>query len=804
MALSFSSRLLFFFTTLMILLPLSSIAQPHSNVTLGSFLIADDTNSSWISPSGEFAFGFRRIAPDGGYLLAIWFDKIPDKTMVWSANRDSPSEEGSRIQLFPDGRFQLVNGPRLGNVIWNAAVAAGRVAYGAMLDTGNFVLALNTSAVAWQSFDHPTDTLLPTQILDQGNSLRSSYSETNSSTGKFDCTVGDDGKLVLRIRNFPVIPMDTNVFTYWSTRNTDPGNRLIFNQSGYIFLAASNGSMLEFLSNNGASTDRLYQRAILEYDGVFRHYVYPKSADSAGGRAMEWSFTENFSPRNMCMLLVGRSVQVACGLNSFCSVGSEGRPICSCPAGYSPMDSNIRMSGCKPDFVSQSCDRRSQESESFMFDEMLNTDFVGGDYTGYRSMDEDPCRRACLDDCFCAAVVYESRNCWKKRFPLANGRVSSGFNGKALIKIRKDNTTVVTSSSDSITNETSRSSLIIILSVLFGVSMFSFLVTSILLAFHLKGRRSKKIGSYSNLPGVYLRSFSFNELQEATNGFEEELGRGACSTVYKGILKDENDRVIAVKKLNKIAAEAEKEFEAEVSSISRTNHKNLVKLLGYCVEGQNRLLVYEFMTDGSLASFLFGKPRPSWYRRVQIALATARGLCYLHEECSTQIIHCDIKPQNILLDESLTAKISDFGLAKLLRTDQTKTITAVRGTRGYVAPEWYRNMPVTSKVDVYSFGILLLELVCCRKKVESRVEEESEVILVDWAYDCYEAGTLELLVENDEEAMDDIKRFKKFVMIGIWCIQEDPSLRPNMKRVLHMLEGALEVPNPPHPESFID
>lgn len=112
-------------------------------------------------------------------------------------------------------------------------------------------------------------------------------------------------------------------------------------------------------------------------------------------------------------------------------------------------------------------------------------------------------------------------------------------------------------------------------------------------------------------------------------------------------------------------------------------------------------------------------------------------------------------------------------------------------------------MPITSKVDVYSFGILLLELVCCRRKVERHAEDETEVILSDWAYDCYETGTLKLLVENDEEAIEDIKRFQKFVLVGIWCIQEDPSLRPNMKRVVHMLEGAIDVPNPPHPESFI-
>jgi len=135
------------------------------------------------------------------------------------------------------------------------------------------------------------------------------------------------------------------------------------------------------------------------------------------------------------------------------------------------------------------------------------------------------------------------------------------------------------------------------------------------------------------------------------------------------------------------------------------------------------------MYNGSLSSFLFGVIRPSWQQRMQIALGIARGIMYLHEECSTQIIHCDIKPQNILLDDSFTAKISDFGLAKLLMSHQTWTLTGIRGTKGYVAPEWFRNTPVTVKVDVYSFGVMLLEIICCRRCVE--IEMERAAILTE-------------------------------------------------------------------------
>lgn len=243
----------------------------------------------------------------------------------------------------------------------------------------------------------------------------------------------------------------------------------------------------------------------------------------------------------------------------------------------------------------------------------------------------------------------------------------------------------------------------------------------------------------------------------------------------KGVIFSSSSRnYIAVKKLDKLHQEGEKEFK-EVSTIAKTHHKNLVRLLGFCDEGPNKLLVYEFMSNGTLASFLFGISRPDWNKRIQIASGIARGIMYLHEECVTQIIHCDIKPQNILLDDSFTARISDIGLAKLLLNDQTRTHTVVRGTRGYVAPEWFRNHPITTKIDVYSYGVMLLEVIFCRKSLDMEKENEEEVVLIDWVYDCYKEGRLHKLVEDDEEARNDMKRLERLVMVALWCLQEDPS-----------------------------
>ncbi|KAK4608243.1 hypothetical protein RGQ29_001873 [Quercus rubra] len=787
---------------LILLLPYSTTAQTSSNQSLGSSLTAQEKDSYWASPSGDFAFGFQQIGK-GGYLLAIWFNKLPEKTIVWSANGDNLVPGGSKVELTKDGKFVL-NDPT-GNKIWKADLAGPGVAYAAMLDTGNFVLASQNSSLLWQSFNYPTDTMLPSQTLRLGSKLVARYSEMNYSNGRFQFQLQMNGGLVLQFR---ASPMDYSFTDYWP-RPEEPvgsGFQVIFNQSGSITFTARNGSIVKTISSIPSSTQDFYQRAIMEYDGVLRHYVYPKSSLMSRSGSMTWSPLSTFIPSNICKFVAKlTSGSGPCGYNSYCMLGDDQRPKCHCPDGYTFIDPEDVMKGCKQNFLSQSCDEALPESDLFYFKSIPHTDWPSwSDYEYLDSQNEDLCRTACLGDCLCAVVIYKTGQCWKKKIPLSNGRMDNDFEGKALIKIRKDNSTLKPSGAD--LKKKDQSTVILIVSVLLSSSVFLnllFLLAVFLLVFRFKYWKSKAIKPYPVMPGMNLRSYTYGELTEATNGFREELGRGAFAKVYKGVLEYEERKLVAVKRMNDMVKEGDLEFKAEVSAIGRTNHRNLVQLLGFCNEGQHRLLVYEFMSNGSLASFLFGVSRPYWYQRIQIALETARGLFYLHEECRTQIIHCDIKPQNILLDDSFTARISDFGLAKLLKTDQTRTTTGIRGTKGYVAPEWFRHMPVTVKVDVYSFGILLLELICCRKSFEAEAQDEDRMILADWAYDCYKERKLDLLVENDEEAIDDVKRVESYVMIAIWCIQEDPSLRPTMKKVVQMMEGAVEVSFPPSPSSFI-
>lgn len=302
--------------------------------------------------------------------------------------------------------------------------------------------------------------------------------------------------------------------------------------------------------------------------------------------------------------------------------------------------------------------------------------------------------------------------------------------------------------------------------------------------------------------------FTYKELQRSTKGFKEKLGTGGFGAVYKGILT--NRTVAAVKQLEGIE-QGEKQFRMEVATISSTHHLNLVRLIGFCSEGRHRLLVYEFMKNGSLDHFLFVSEGQSekilnWEYRFNIALGTARGMTYLHEECRDCIVHCDIKPENILLDENYAAKVSDFGLAKLInpKDHRYRTLTSVRGTRGYLAPEWLANLPITSKSDVYGYGMVLLEIVSGRRNFEVSAETRRQKFCV-WAYEEFEKGNIKAILDRrlaDQEV--DMEQVVRAIKVSFWCIQEQPSHRPMMSKVVQMLEGITEIERPPAPKGLTE
>ncbi|XP_020110324.1 G-type lectin S-receptor-like serine/threonine-protein kinase LECRK1 [Ananas comosus] len=790
-----SSVLLSLFILLPPIIP-NSLAQSNSNISLGSCLTPIGDNTTWRSPSGDFAFGFRPLDTDPNlFLLAIWFDKIPNKTTVWYLGGGTqPVQSGDKLQLVSNGYLSLED--QTGQQIWTSGTGS-TADYAAMLDTGNFVLASSDGSISWQSFDNPSDTILPSQVLSQGSMLRARLMDTDYMPGRFILSVQQDGNLVF----YPIVqPSGFSYDPYWASHTVGIGTKLVYNETGSIYLALANGNDFPVVSAGSYSLSMFYQRATLDPDGVLRQYVYPKNSTNGG-----WSAVD-LQPLDICQAMFTETGSGVCGFNSYCKLNGNQSVDCECPPHYSYLDPSRKYRGCKPNFAVHNCHAEGTEVDQGLFDtvELKNVDWPLADYEHYQPLNNELCRNNCLSDCFCAVVVYNDQDCWKKKLPLSNGRVGSYVQRTLLVKIPKGNYSQIQPATLMPANKKNdKRTLILVGSVLLGSSaFFNLLLIAAIIFITFYGfriRRNAKLGPDLSTVGLSLRCFTYRELEKATNGFREEVGSGASGVVYKGYLQDKYDTCIAVKKIGKALPETEKEFAVEMQAIGKTHHKNLVRLLGYCNEGKERLLVYEFMSNRSLTQFLFNGPRPDWNRRVQIALGVARGLLYLHEECSTRIIHCDIKPQNILLDENFVAKISDFGLAKLLKTDQTQTNTGIRGTRGYVAPEWFRNVRITSKVDVYSFGVILLEIICCRRNVEAEIGDEEQVILTYWVNDCYREGRVDLAVDGDEEATADMKRVEQFVMVALWCVQEEPSLRPTMRKVTQMLEGAVDVPMPPEP-----
>ncbi|XP_057523072.1 probable receptor-like protein kinase At2g42960 [Amaranthus tricolor] len=291
--------------------------------------------------------------------------------------------------------------------------------------------------------------------------------------------------------------------------------------------------------------------------------------------------------------------------------------------------------------------------------------------------------------------------------------------------------------------------------------------------------------------------FTLRDLEMATNKFSPDniIGEGGYGVVYRGLLI--NGSEVAVKRLVNNLGQAEKEFRVEVEAIGHVRHKNLVRLLGYCIEGVHRMLVYEYVNNGNLEQWLHGAMRQhgflTWEARIKVLLGTAKALAYLHESIEPKVVHRDIKSSNILIDTDFNAKVSDFGLAKLLDSGESHITTRVMGTFGYVAPEYANSGLLNEKSDIYSFGVLLLEAITARDPVDYS-RPANEVNLVEWLKVMVGTRRAEEVVDPNLEVKPTTRALKRALLVALRCIDPDPEKRPKMSQVVRMLE-ADDVPN---------
>ena len=551
------------FLATMVLLQLMAVAQTDGSKPVGASITANDDAPSWLSSSGEFAFGFQPLEYKDHFLLSIWYDKIPEKTIIWYANGDNPAPRESKVELTAD-RGLVLTDPQ-GNRIWSSDGFLGTVSSGVMNDTGNFVLQNTNSDRLWESFAKPTDTLLPTQMVEAGGIVSSRRTETNFSLGRFQLRFLD-GNLVLNAMN---LPTKFAYDAYYTSETSDPSNssnsgyRLIFNESGYMYILRGNGQRL-YLTKGTVPTD-FYHRATLNFDGVFTQYFYPKASSGNRSWSSVWS-----KPDNICVDMGSDLGSGVCGYNSICDLKADKRPECNCPQGFLLLDKNDKYGSCIPEFeLGCRSDGLNSTEDQYDFTELINVDWPTSDYERYNPYTEEECRKSCLNDCLCSVAIFRD-GCWKKKLPLSNGRVNIGMNGKAFLKFRKGSGPLDRPPLPLPGDKKKPDTKLITGSVVLGTSVFvnfvlvgAFCLTSSFI-YRKKTEKTREGGSCLE---TNLRFFSYTELAEATNDFKDELGRGGFGVVYKGTIQAGSTKAVAVKKLYRVVQDGEKEFKTELQVI---------------------------------------------------------------------------------------------------------------------------------------------------------------------------------------------------------------------------------------------
>ncbi|KAL3829683.1 hypothetical protein ACJIZ3_018485 [Penstemon smallii] len=753
-------------------------------------------NTSISSENNTFRLGF--FTPDDGFswYLGIWYSSIPVPKYVWVANREKPIKNllSASTEITEDGNLAVVDqDSRIVMWVTDNAEKASDVR---LLEQGNLVLLSVDGRILWQSFDFPTDTWLPGMNLTSTQRLTSWKSSINPGTGRYSLRLNPPayGEIALFYVNNGTSVVDMNMinlYTYWTTGNWN-GNafaRVPEMTIPYIyrfnfvdpFTPMGTFGYIEVPLESGIKPP--LTRFVVDHMGQLRQFTWSQQNENWN---MFWS-----QPENQC------NVYGLCGNLGFCN----DKPLspCQCLDGFRPLDS---VSWSKEDF-SEGCWREGGEScsEHDVFEEIgavsyERTEVVVVMFSGGRS----ECESSCLRNCSCIGLFHNPKNnlCKNLYGSLLNLRnlTSDGtVQDKLYLRVQRVGS-----------GKKKNKKLTLLIGIICGILVILTIgALNLLYLRRTKFRRRKGEEEDGVFQVTNLRVFSYKELHTATKGFSEKLGHGGFGAVFRGLLTDSS--VVAVKRLERPGG-GEKEFRAEVCTIGNIQHVNLVRLRGFCSENAHRLLVYDYMRNGPLSMYLKqGGPNLNWDVRFRAAIGTARGIAYLHEECRSCIIHCDIKPENILLDEDFSAKVSDFGLAKLVGRDFSRVLVTMRGTWGYVAPEWISGVAITTKADVYSYGMTLLELIGGRRNVEGPPlsgggggGEAEKWFFPPWAARNIIEGNVAAVVDERLGGVYNEAEAERVGLIAVWCIQDEESERPTMGSVVKMLEGVVEVRVPPPPK----
>ncbi|KAM7497806.1 hypothetical protein LguiA_022220 [Lonicera macranthoides] len=726
-----------------------------------------------------FACGFFCNGNCTSYLFAIYIvitnsggevdppNDLPQ--VVWSANRNKPVGINATLQLLLDGDLVLQDAD--GTLVWSTNTASKNVAGLNLTDEGNLVLFDENSSTVWQSFDYPTDALVPGQKLVVGKRLTASVSATNLAQpeqGWFSLFPTNEGLFASIESNPP------QVYAQYLVSDTTAPSYVSLNGSIVYFInSVEPGDPVISITQAFSA-----QYTKLEADGHLKVYE----------RQLEW--------KEVADLLTGDlgdcNYPMVCGKYGICLNGQ-----CSCPKSFRQINDRQPNLGCS-EIGHLTCS--SPQYHTFVELEDV-TYFTFNSDLNLSRIDMESCKQECLRNCSCKAAIFRygsdplGGECYmpSEIFSLMNNeKENTHYNSSAFVKVQIPSSAIsVMPAPTSSSIAKKKNWLRTILGSIFG-GFFVLLIIGFMV--FLKRKKGEEEEDYlDQVPGLPTR-FSYEDLKVATENFSKKLGEGGFGSVFEGTLKDATK--VAVKCLDGLT-QVKKSFVAEVETIGSIHHVNLVRLLGFCVEKSHSwILVYEYMCNGSLDRWIYHKNKEGaildWKCRKKVVLDIAKGLSYLHEDCKQKIIHLDIKPQNILLDENYNAKVADFGLSKLVDRNQSHVMTTMRGTPGYLAPEWLNSI-ITEKVDVYSFGVVVLEICCGRKNLDGSKSEESMHLLSLFWKRMEEGKLLEMVDSYSDDMRSNGAEVVEMMKVAAWCLQNDYVKRPSMSVVVKVLKGVMEV-----------
>ncbi|KAF8090675.1 hypothetical protein N665_0469s0012 [Sinapis alba] len=752
--------------------------------------IKDSESETLLCKSGVFRFGFFTPVNSTTSLryVGIWYDKMPKQTVVWVANKDTPINDASGVvSISSDGNLVVTDGRN--RTLWSTNVTvpvAPNATWVQLMDTGNLMLQdnRNNGETLWESFKHPYNSFLPKMTLGTNNrtgenlKLTSWRSYEDPSTGNY--TAG------LAPYTFPELLIWKNGVTVW---RSGPWN-------GQVFIGLPDVESLLFLDGFNLNNDN---QGTVSMSYANDSFMYHFNLDPDGAiyqrdwrsPLTDWRIGVRF-PSTYC------DTYGVCGPYGSCNIRDD--PPCKCVKGFVPRNDtewNAKewSKGCVRRTLLK-CERNASNGGGGKGDGFLKLQKMKVPINAIQSLaNEQACPQQCTGNCSCTAYAYDRGiGCmlWSGDLVDMQSFLGSGID----LNIRLAHSELKTHSNRAI----------MITAPVLGVALVA-AICVLLACRRFKKRpepkkdRSAEImfkrmeeltsGNESASNQVKLKElplFEFQVLATATDSFSlrNKLGQGGFGPVYKGKVPEGQE--IAVKRLSRASGQGLEELMNEVVVISKLQHRNLVKLLGCCIEGEERLLVYEYMSKKSLDAYLFDPSKQKildWKKRLNIMEGICRGLLYLHRDSRLKIIHRDLKASNILLDDNLNPKISDFGLARVFRANENEANTRrVVGTYGYMSPEYAMEGLFSEKSDVFSLGVILLEIISGRRNSH---KEENNLNLLAYAWKLWNEGEAASLADPNvfDESFE--KEITKCVQIGLLCVQEVANDRPNVSTVIWML-----------------